>query len=95
MREVGNMNEEHGRGKALVETLKQHLGAFVKGLTDLRWQDIPAGAKEYIQEHPGLTAVQVLAVSPVVSPWLVASPLLAALGFGNLGPIASTLLYYA
>lgn len=74
--------------RARFEAARVMFGSLVSGLRDLKWDDIPQPAKQFISANSCITAVQVILVLLWFCPGLVASPALALMGFSSAGPIA-------
>lgn len=70
------------------ESTQALYGRAVQGLRDLRWQDVPQPVRAFIEEHPALSAVQLLMLLVLTCPGLVATPLLGMVGFSSVGPVA-------
>lgn len=74
--------------QAAFDAAKAFYSKFVRGLQDLRWEDVPEPVRRYIREHPGLTLLQVVMLLILTCPGLVATPMLGIMGFGAIGPTA-------
>ncbi|KAI6813339.1 hypothetical protein KC367_g2994 [Hortaea werneckii] len=75
------------------EAAKESFASLAQGLRHTQWEDLPGWVRNYIVEHPGLTAAQIiwpviLAVPAIIT--MPTMPLLGALGFTSLGPAAGT-----
>ena len=82
-------NAAHSEGaRAIFENVKVCFGNQITGLKALKWEDVPAPVKKYIEDHPRLALVQVALLLVAVVPGLVMAPVCAYLGFGSIGPIA-------
>ncbi|KAF2163107.1 hypothetical protein M409DRAFT_26553 [Zasmidium cellare ATCC 36951] len=73
------------------DEMKNAVGNLVEGLQDFQWDQIPAAIIDYIKENPKTTTLQLVCLLVAVSPSLVATPTLFALGFGIEGPITGWL----
>lgn len=67
-------------------------GRVVGGLAELRWEHVPEPVRRYIEEHPTLTAVQLVMLLVLTCPGLVIAPALGWVGLGGGGPIAGKLI---
>ena len=74
--------------KAAFEGAQDLFGKAVNGLKELKWEDVPAPVRMYIQEHPTLSAVQLAMLLVLTCPGLVVTPLLGWIGFSTIGPVA-------
>jgi hypothetical protein len=70
------------------EATKDKFGSTFPKLRELKWEDVPKGVKEYMKAHPYLTSFQILMLLITCIPGLVAAPVLGAMGFSSLGPVA-------
>ena len=75
-------------GKNILETAKQQFGENVNGLKNLKWENIPAPVRDYIESHPHLTAIQLVLILLALAPGLIVAPALGVLGFSSIGPVA-------
>lgn len=74
--------------KDTFEDARGLFGHVFVGLKDLKWNDIPEPVRKPLEDHPFLTAFEIVLVLFVLCPWLIGSPALLAGGFGALGPTA-------
>ncbi|RMY73926.1 hypothetical protein D0863_03545 [Hortaea werneckii] len=75
---------------ATFEAAKATFASLAQGLRHTQWEDLPGWVRNYIVEHPGLTAAQIVCLVIVAVPAIATMPLLGALGFTSLGPAAGT-----
>lgn len=73
---------------ATFEAAKQTFASLAQGLRHTQWEDLPSWVRNYMVEHPGLTAAQIICLVVVAVPAIFTMPLLGALGFTSLGPAA-------
>ncbi|KAI7086559.1 hypothetical protein KC356_g4885 [Hortaea werneckii] len=71
------------------EAAKEAFASLAQGLRQIHWQDLPGCVRNYIVEHPGLTAAQISWPVILAVPAIIAMPPLGALGFIGLGPAAA------
>lgn len=76
--------------RAAFEQIQANFGSLVAGLSDIKWEDLPANVTTHIANNSKMSAVGLLSFLIVAVPGLVAGPALAALGFGSVGPVAGT-----
>lgn len=74
--------------QAAFEVAKGLYGKAVKGLKDLKWENVPAPVRRYVQEHPKLSAIQLVMLLILTVPGLAVTPLLGWMGFSSIGPVA-------
>ncbi|KAI7141530.1 hypothetical protein KC343_g3502 [Hortaea werneckii] len=72
------------------EAAKQAFASLAQGPRHIHWEDLPGWVRNYIVEHPGLTAAQIIWPVILAAPAIITMPLLGALGFTSLGPAAGT-----
>ncbi|WVQ93282.1 hypothetical protein IAU59_000349 [Kwoniella sp. CBS 9459] len=58
--------------------------AFVQ----IEWEDLPQTAKDYVKDHPAEVALIVVQGLVFIAPELLTIPVLEAVGFARLGPVA-------
>jgi len=78
-------------GKAALEYTKTAFGHLGTGLQHVRWENLPAHARDHIMKNPGITSFRILMIPLACVPVLVTGPGLAALGFTAFGPTAGQL----
>lgn len=74
--------------RAAFEAAKALYENAVRGLRELKWEDVPAPVRKYIQEHPGLSALNLVLLLVITCPGLVVTPMLGWIGFSSIGPVA-------
>ncbi|OTA24268.1 hypothetical protein BTJ68_13740 [Hortaea werneckii EXF-2000] len=72
------------------EAAKESFASHAQGLRHTQLEDLPGWVRNYIVEHPGLTAAQIICLVILAVPAIITMPLLGALGFTSLGPAAGT-----
>ncbi|KAI6790812.1 hypothetical protein KC332_g17716 [Hortaea werneckii] len=72
------------------EAAKEAFASLAQGPRHIHWEDLPGWVRNYIVEHPGLTAAQTICLIVLAVPATITMPLLGALGFTSLGPAAGT-----
>ncbi|RMZ15962.1 hypothetical protein D0860_01319 [Hortaea werneckii] len=70
------------------EAAKEAFASLAQGPRHIHWEDLPGWVRNYIVEHPGLTAAQTICLIVLAVPATITMPLLGALGFTSLGPAA-------
>ncbi|KAI7233590.1 hypothetical protein KC330_g5278 [Hortaea werneckii] len=73
---------------ATFEAAKATFASLAQGLRHTQGEDLPGWVRNYIVEHAGLTAAQIICLVILAVPAIVTVPLLGALGFTSLGPAA-------
>lgn len=76
------------QAEAALEAAQQVFGSVVKGLKEVKWQNLPMNTRAHIEKNPKMTAFQIVALLTAVVPGLLAAPVLGAIGFSSLGPVA-------
>ena len=74
--------------KPAFEGAKNLYSKAVKGLKELKWEDVPGPVRKYIEEHPKLSGIQLVLLLVLTCPGLVVTPLLGWIGFSSIGPVA-------
>ena len=74
--------------KQLRGGIRAKLEEAVEKLEKMNWEGVPEAAKKYIQDHPCLTTFQITMLLFTLCPALFAGPMLGAMGFSSLGPVA-------
>ena len=74
--------------KPVFEWMQSTFGYLIIGLKNMKWEDLPIGVKQWIMDHPTATAFQLVMLFIMLVPGLAVGPLLAYLGFSNIGPVA-------
>ena len=74
--------------QAAFEAAKALYEGAVKGLRDLKWEHVPAPVRKYIEEHPGLGALNLVLLLAITCPGFVVTPVLGWIGFSSIGPVA-------
>ncbi|KAI7375262.1 hypothetical protein KC336_g20024 [Hortaea werneckii] len=75
---------------ATFEATKESFASLAQELRHTHWEDLPGWVRNYIVEHPGLTAAQIIWPVILAVPAIITMPLFGALGFTGLGPAAGT-----
>ena len=76
------------QAKQAFEATKPLFTQTVAGLQNLRWEDIPEPVRNYIRDHPKLSAFQLVTFLLLACPGLVVAPAFGFLGFSSIGPVA-------
>ncbi|KAI7511974.1 hypothetical protein KC347_g2921 [Hortaea werneckii] len=72
------------------EAAKEAFASLAQGLRHTHWEELTGWVRNYIVEHPGLTAAQIIWPVILAVPAIIAMPPLGALGFTGIGPAAGT-----
>jgi hypothetical protein len=83
------------RARQLFEVVKEQLIRIFPAFATLSWDQVGPTILQYMQEHPGLTALQLASFLIMLFPGMVAAPALGAAGFGSLGPTAGKLYTFS
>jgi hypothetical protein len=73
------------KARKLFEATKERFGQEFPGLANLTWEQVRDRVVQHVQEHPKMTAFQLVTL---LFPGLIAGPLFAVLGFSGVGPVA-------
>lgn len=76
------------QGKAVFEAAQKGIGHASKGLAHIKWEELPSRVKEHITNDPKTTAFQLVMLLVTAVPGLVVTPVLGAIGFSSIGPLA-------
>lgn len=79
--------------KVAFEAAKALYGTAVKGLQELKWEHVSEPVRNYIREHPGLSGLQLVLLLVLTCPGLVLTPVLGAVGFSSIGPVAGKAMH--
>ncbi|KAI6885510.1 hypothetical protein KC360_g3640 [Hortaea werneckii] len=71
------------------EAAKEAFASLAQGLRHTHWEELTGWVRNYIVEHPGLTAAQIIWPVILAVPAIIAMPPLGALGFTGIGPAAA------
>lgn len=77
-------------GESTFERAKRDFNKFATGLEHVTWDKLPEGVKNHIKKNPKMTAFQVAMLVVALVPGLVIAPVLGAVGFSSVGPVAGT-----
>jgi hypothetical protein len=72
----------------LLNLAKEQFGYIIKGLKELKYEDIPQPVRAYVEAHPYLSVIQFIALLVAYCPGMITIPSYWLLGFGTLGPVA-------
>lgn len=76
------------------EAAKAVYGTAINGLKELKWENVSEPVRNYIQERPALSALQLAMLLVVTCPGLVLTPMLSAVGLSSIGPVAGEIAHY-
>lgn len=83
--------EQSEDGEARFEGAKGVCGHAVKGLSELKWENVPAPVRRYVEEQPKLSTMQFVLLLVFACPGLAVTPLLGIMGFSSISPQAGML----